>query len=160
MKKIFALIVLCVSLQSVNAQSLADEISYIRSVFGKEKKDLIKQFMNLNEADAAKFWPIYDEYTSKQQALADDRIKAIGEYAKQYSTLTDDQAKAVAGKIMKNDMAVLKLQKKYFNKISKSLSPLKAVQFMQADQYIQTTIKSAVQDAIPFIGEFEQSNKH
>ncbi|MFN9493486.1 MAG: hypothetical protein ACK57D_10575, partial [Sphingobacteriales bacterium] len=59
-----------------------------------------------------------------------------------------------------NDKAVLKLQEKYFKKISKSLSPLKAVQFMQADQYIQTTVKSALQDAIPFIGEFEQSNKH
>lgn len=31
---------------------------------------------------------------------------------------------------------------------------------MQADQYIQTSIKSAIQDAIPFIGEFEKTNKH
>jgi hypothetical protein len=160
MKKLLALIVLCVSLHTANAQSASDELSYIRTVFGKEKKELIKQFMNLNDADAAKFWPIYDEYTAKQKSLGDDRIAAINEYANQYAGLTDDQAKSIAGKIMKNDLSVLKLQQKYFKKISKSLSPLKAVQFMQADQYIQTTIKSAVQDAIPFIGEFEKTNKH
>lgn len=160
MKKVFALIAFLGCIQFATAQSLNDELSYIRNVFGKEKKDLVRQFMSLNDEESAKFWPIYEEYTAKQKSLADDRIATIADYAKQYSGLTNDQAKALAGRIMKNDMAVLKLQQKYFKKISKSLSPLKAVQFMQADQYIQTTIKSAVQDMIPFIGEFEQNNKH
>lgn len=160
MKKLLALIVFSFVLISVHAQSLTDELTYVRNVFGKEKKDLIRGFMSLNDAEAAKFWPLYDEYTAKQKTLADDRIAAIGDYAKQYTALTNDQAKSLVKRVMKNDKAVLKLQQKYFKKISKAVSPLKAAQFMQADQYIQTTIKSAVQDMIPFIGEFEQTNKH
>ena len=160
MKKIVLSICILLSATAVSAQSAKDEVAFIRSIFGKEKKELIRQFMNLNQEESAKFWPIYDEYTAAQQKLADDRISAIGDYARQYSGLTDEQASSLANRIFKNDQAVLKLQNKYFKKMSKSLTPLKAAQFMQADQYIQTTIKSATQDLIPFIGEFEQKNKH
>lgn len=160
MKKIFLSILVLVTVNAVSAQSMSDEVAYIRSIFGKEKKELIKQFMNLNDAESAKFWPVYDQYTEAQKKLADERIAAIADYAKQYNGLTDDQAKNLVGRILKNDKAVTKLQGQYFKKLSKTLSPLKAAQFMQADQYIQTTIKSAMQDLIPFIGEFEQNNKH
>lgn len=160
MKKLILSLCILLAASAASAQAVKDEVAFIRSIFGKEKKDLIRQFMNLNEAESAKFWPIYEEYTAAQQNLADDRIAAIGDYANQYSGLTDDQASTLANRIFKNDQAVLKLQNKYFKKMSKSLTPLKAAQFMQADQYIQTTIKSATQDLIPFIGEFEQKNKH
>jgi hypothetical protein len=160
MKKLFLSLALMLCVGAVSAQSVGDEVAFIRTAFGKEKKELIGQFMNLNDADAAKFWPLYDEYTTKQKALTDERISAIRDYANQYSGLTDAQAKSLAGRIFKNDKQVLALQQKYFKKISKSLSPLKATQFMQADQYIQTTLKSATQDIIPFIGEFEKTNKH
>jgi hypothetical protein len=160
MKKLLGSLLFILVVSAASAQSATDEVAYLRSIFGKEKKELIGQFMNLNEADAAKFWPLYDEYSAKYKALADERISTIADYGKQYVGLTDDQAKSLGNRIFKNDKQILKLQEKYFKKISKSVSPLKAAQFMQADQYIQTTIKSAVQDAIPFIGEFEKNNKH
>jgi hypothetical protein len=156
MKKTFCLIVLTLFGFGAMAQS-ADELAQIRQILGKEKKDLIKQFMSLNEADAAKFWPLYDEYSEKRKALADDRIDILKDYADQYMGITDDQAKALGKRYFKNESSILKLQEKYFNKLSKSVSPLKAMQFMQAENYIQTTLRSALQDAIPFIGEFEKS---
>jgi hypothetical protein len=156
MKKTFCLIVLTLFGFGAMAQS-ADELAQIRQILGKEKKELIKQFMSLNEADAAKFWPLYDEYSEKRKALADDRIDILKDYADQYMGITDDQAKALGKRYFKNESSILKLQEKYFNKLSKSVSPLKAMQFMQAENYIQTTLRSALQDAIPFIGEFEKS---
>jgi hypothetical protein len=156
MKKLVSVIVFGILAFNVSAQG-ADEMAEIRQILGKEKKDLIKQFMNLNEADAAKFWPLYDEYSEKRKALADDRIDILKDYADQYIGITNDQAKALGKRYFKNESSILKLQEKYFNKLSKSVSPLKAMQFMQAENYIQTTLRSALQDAIPFIGEFEKS---
>jgi hypothetical protein len=156
MKKTFCLIVLALFGFGAMAQS-ADELAQIRQILGKEKKDLIKQFMSLNDADAAKFWPLYDEYSEKRKSLADDRINILKDYANQYAGITNDQAKALGKRYFKNESSILKLQEKYFNKLSKSVSPLKAMQFMQAENYIQTTLRSALQDAIPFIGEFEKS---
>jgi hypothetical protein len=156
MKKTFCLIVLALFGFGAMAQS-GDELAQIRQILGKEKKELIKGFMNLNEADAAKFWPLYDEYSEKRKSLADDRINILKDYANQYIGITNDQAKALGKRYFKNESSILKLQEKYFNKLSKSVSPLKAMQFMQAENYIQTTLRSALQDAIPFIGEFEKT---
>lgn len=156
MKKLFCLIVFAVAGFGAMAQS-ADELAQIRQILGKEKKELIGQFMSLNEADAAKFWPVYDEYSEKRKALADDRIDILKDYADQYVGMTDDQSKALGKRYFKNESSILKLQQKYYNKLSKSVSPLKAMQFMQAENYIQTTLRSALQDAIPFIGEFEKT---
>jgi hypothetical protein len=156
MKRIFFLAVFAILGFAATAQT-ADELAQIRQILGKEKKDLIKQFMSLNEADAAKFWPLYDEYSEKRKALADDRIDILKDYADQYVGMNDDQSKALGKRYFKNESAILKLQEKYYNKMSKSVTPLKAMQFMQAENYIQTTLRSALQDAIPFIGEFEKS---
>ncbi|HEX5667977.1 MAG TPA: hypothetical protein VFX73_04180 [Chitinophagaceae bacterium] len=156
MKRVFFLAVFAILGFAATAQT-ADELAQIRQILGKEKKDLIKQFMSLNEADAAKFWPLYDEYSEKRKALADDRIDILKDYADQYAGMNDDQSKALGKRYFKNESAILKLQEKYYNKMSKSVTPLKAMQFMQAENYIQTTLRSALQDAIPFIGEFEKS---
>jgi hypothetical protein len=156
MKKILCVIVFAIAGFGAMSQS-ADELAQIRQILGKEKKELIKQFMSLNDADGAKFWPLYDEYSEKRKALADDRIDIIKDYADQYVGMTDDQSKALGKRYFKNESAILKLQQKYYNKMSKSVSPLKAMQFMQAENYIQTTLRSALQDAIPFIGEFEKT---
>jgi hypothetical protein len=155
MRKLLSLIAFVCFAFAATAQT-ADELAEIRKILGKEKKDLIKGFMNLNEGDAAKFWPLYDEYSEKRKLLADDRISILNDYANQYVGLTDDQVKTLGSRYIKNEKAILKLQEKYYNKISKAVSPLKSMQFMQAEAYLQTTIRSAIQDEIPFIGEFEK----
>jgi hypothetical protein len=156
MKKLLCLIVVAIAAFGASAQT-TDELAQIRQILGKEKKELIRGFMSLNEADAAKFWPVYDEYSEKRKVLADDRIQILKSYADQYAGMTDDQSKALGKRYFKNESSILKLQQKYYNKISKSVSPLKAMQFMQAEIYIQTTLRSELQDAIPFIGEFEKT---
>jgi hypothetical protein len=156
MKKLLCLIVVAIAAFGASAQT-TDELAQIRQILGKEKKELIRGFMSLNEADAAKFWPVYDEYSEKRKVLADDRIQILKSYADQYAGMTDDQSKALGKRYFKNESSILKLQQKYYNKMSKSVSPLKAMQFMQAEIYIQTTLRSELQDAIPFIGEFEKT---
>jgi hypothetical protein len=156
MRKLLSLIAFVCLAFAATAQT-ADELAEIRKILGKEKKDLIKGFMNLNEGDAAKFWPLYDEYSEKRKELSNDRINILKDYVNGYEGLSEDMAGSLGKRYFKNESANLKLQQKYFKKFSKSVSPTKAMQFMQAENYIQTTLRSAVQDAIPFIGEFEKT---
>ena len=159
MKNVFFVLLTMATGFTAMAQN-TDELAQLRQIFGQEKKDIIKQFLNLNDADAAKFWPIYDEYTASRKSLADDRIAIIKDYGNQYATLTDAQAKSIGDRYFKNESSILKLQEKYYKKISKDVSPLKALQFMQAEVYLQTQIRASVQDEIPFIGEYDKTKKH
>ena len=136
-----------------------DELAMVRQVFGQEKKEIVKQFLDLSAADSAKFWPLYDEYSAKRKALSDDRIAILKDYASQYTGITNEQAKKLGDRYFKNESSILKLQHNFYNKMSKSVSPLKATQFMQTESYLQTQLRAAIQDEIPFIGEFDKAQK-
>jgi hypothetical protein len=157
-KVIFLLIAVCTGFSTM-AQS-NDELAMLREMFGKEKKDIIDQFLNLSAADSAKFWPLYNEYSAKRKTLGDGRISIIKDYADKYSTLTNEDAKKLGDRLFKNEGDILKLQKTYYDKMSKAVSALKATQFMQTEIYLQTQLRAVIQDEIPFIGELDKTKKN
>lgn len=156
MKKIMiGALAILLSVGSVVAQDKS-ELGMIRDLLKKEKRDLVKDYMALDAGQSEKFWPIYDAYSAERSALADGRMKTLGEYAKNYSTLTDEQSDALVKATLKNDVSNTKLQKKYYKKFKKTIGATKAAQFLQMETYFQTMIRAEVQDAIPFIGEIER----
>ena len=58
---------------------------------------------------------------------------------------------------MKNNQNFDKLQAKYFKKVSKAVSPIKAVQFFQIEAYIDNQVKAALSDAIPFFPDVKKN---
>ena len=157
MKKIVLLFVAISSFIFTQAQVAGDEeLQMIKDFLKTEKKDLVKEYMKLDEAQSAKFWPLYDEFQGKRSSLGQERVQIIKDYGAQYATMTDDQASGLVKRIFKNDKAYTKLQGNYFKKFSKAVSPIKAAQFMQLEEYFRTLIRYEVQDAIPFIGEIER----
>ena len=157
MKKIVLLFIAISSFIFTQAQiGSDDELQMIKDYLKTEKKDLVKEYMKLDEAQSAKFWPMYDEFQEKRRGLAQERLQIIKDYGAQYATMTDDQATSLVKRIFKNDKAYSKLQESYFKKFSKSISPIKAAQFLQLEEYFRTMIRAEIQDAIPFIGEIER----
>ena len=156
MKKIILFFFAASTFMFIQAQSINDdELKMIKDYLKTEKKDLVKEYMKLDEAQSAKFWPLYDEYMGKRSEIGKDRIQLIKDYGTQYPTMTDDQATSLVKRALNNDKAYTSLQEKYFKKFSKAVSPIKAAQFMQLEDYFRTLVRSAVQDEIPFIGEIE-----
>jgi hypothetical protein len=156
MKKLLIVLSACIMTVSVSFAQDKTELSMIRDLLKKEKRDLVKDYMALDAGQSEKFWPLYDAYSTERSALADNRMKALGSYAKNYSTLTDEQCDQLVKATLDNDAANVKLQKKYYKKLKKTVGATKAAQFLQMETYFQTMIRAEVQDAIPFIGEIER----
>lgn len=157
MKKLIWIFACMICLQALNAQDLStDEVQYIRQALKSEKKDLVKQYMTLSETEAAKFWPLYDEFQNQRAGIAQERLQIIKDYSAQYENLSGDQAKSLVKRAFSNDKANLKLKEKYYKKISKAVGSLKAAQYIQMEDYFQTLVRYEIQDAIPFIGEIER----
>jgi hypothetical protein len=91
--------------------------------------------------------------------LGQQKIALIDQYAKNFTTLTDETADKIATESLKNALAYEKLHAKYYDKSKKAIGALNAAKFIQAEVYLQTTIRSAVQDAIPFIGDIDRTKK-
>jgi hypothetical protein len=160
MKKfLLAAAVLFFACTSVLAQP-KDEWQVFKETFHKEKKDIVNEYMKLSPDQAAKFWPLYEEYNKTRGEIAKDRIGVIGDYGAQLSTLTDAQADDLAKRLFKNDKNLAKLDEKYYKKFSKAVGGVKAAQYLQMEQYFTTSVRSTIQENIPFIGEIDRATGH
>lgn len=157
MKKLFLLSALLIS-TILSAQS-TDDVILVQSLYGKSKGDIIKDYLNLAEPQATAFQAVYDNYEAERKALSQKKIQIINDYAINYDKITDEKADELAKTNLKNNVDFEKLLSKAYGKAKKAIGPINAAKFIQLEQYFQTTIRSAVQDEIPFIGELEKTKK-
>lgn len=157
MKKLFLFLAIIAS-TSIFAQS-TDDLILVQSLYGKSKGDIIKDYLNLAEPQATAFQAVYDNYEAERKALGQKKMQIINDYAINYDKITDEKADELAKNNLKNNVDFEKLLSKAYGKAKKAVGPINAAKFIQLEQYFQTTIRSAVQDEIPFIGELEKTKK-
>jgi hypothetical protein len=155
MKKIILFSICLVFALVSKAQSNTEEIAYMQSVYGMQKKQLIAEHMKISKADSAKFWSMYDVYETSRKAIGKKRVANIEEYAKSYDKLTNEKA----GALMNTSFGVYndfgKLWKDTYTKMAKSISPLTAGKFIQVEMYLENLVRNELAGEIPLIGEFE-----
>lgn len=135
------------------SQTVNDEIQLIQSAFGMEKRALVTEYMNLSEAEAAAFWPVYQQYEEERRANARERIKIVSDYAENFENLNDSMLDDLVKRRLKVDSNRTKLHAKYYKRFKKATSATTAAKFLQLDDYLQSTILLALMEGIPFIGE-------
>lgn len=157
MKKAFLLFVLVASATSFAQSTLKDDIDVVQSVYGKSKSELVSQYMALTGTQATEFTKVYDAYEVERKKLGQEKIQLINQYATDYATLTDANADAIVKGVLKNNTAYDKLYSSYYEKAKKAVGALNATKFIQLEIYLQTEIRSSIQNAIPFVGEIEMT---
>ncbi|UZD23000.1 hypothetical protein [Algoriphagus halophytocola] len=134
-------------------ETVDDEITLIQSAFGMDKKMIVEGYMDLSESLAPGFWTIYQAYEEERQIISRERIKIINDFLEGYDNLGEEAADEIAKRTLANDLALAKLHKSYYKKFKKATSAYDAAKFMQIDTYIHNTIRNAMQQEMPFIGE-------
>ena len=94
--------------------------------------------MNLAAADSTTFWPLYMDYESKRQKLANIRINIIGQYVNGYSTLTPDATDKLVVASFDNNISQDELNSDYYQRIKKAVGAVNAAKYMQLEIYLQT----------------------
>ncbi|HMT27735.1 MAG TPA: hypothetical protein PKD91_00505 [Bacteroidia bacterium] len=157
MKKLLFVVALAFSTCAFAQNTMKEDIDIIQSVYGKSKKELVGSYMKLAEPQATAFWKVYDEYEVERKELSKEKMRLIADYAKNYETLNDAKADELALATLKNNLNYEKLYSKYYGKVKKVVGALSAARFMQLETYLQTTIRSEIQEAIPFISDVDKS---
>ena len=155
MKKLLlsALILFAVGLGNSFAQTVDDEIALVQEAFGKDKKSLVEAYMNLSPEKAAAFWPIYEAFEVDRKEIGKERILIINQYIEEFTHIGNDEADELATRSLKNDAALNKLYTSYYSKFKKATSAMDAAKFIQIEFYISNTIRNAIQQELPFIGD-------
>ena len=160
MKKILlAITIFLFSASSIKLFAQEDEIEQVQKEWGKDKKELVRLGMALTAKDSVKFWPLYDKYEKERQKIGRERILILEDYAEHFMELTNAKADELVNKIFKNDAALAKLHQQYYNTVKTSLGAKQAAKFLQIESYINSFLKSAIQEEIPIIGELDELKK-
>ena len=155
MKKILMLALFAIGTISSNAQQTKDEIAILQSAYGMQKRDLVAKFMDVNEAQSATFWSLYEEYEVARKAIGTKRANNIMEYAKNYETITDENVQNMVKVSMEVNKEFNALWEKTYKKMAKSLSPKTAAKFYQLEMYLETMVRSELSESIPMIDELK-----
>lgn len=136
---------------SVNAQSNKEEVDFVQSIFGMEKKQAVAEFLDLDSSNP--FWPLYDEYEVGRKELGKRRVDLLDDYVSNYETMDGVATDVMVKEAVSLRKAQNKLIDKYYKKIKKVSGAKRAAQFYQIENYIQSAIRYGILEGIPFLEE-------
>ena len=135
------------------AQSNTEDVDFVQSIFGMEKKALVAEFIQLEGTEGDDFWMLYDEYETKRKDLGKLRIELLEAYAATYDSMDDAMAEAILKDMIMLQTNTDKLISSYAKKIKKKVNVKTAAQFYQIEGYVVSKIRSEILENIPVIGD-------
>lgn len=151
MKKLLFIFTALLLAGFANAQSNKEEIDYIQSVFGMEKKALVADFMNLDASKSDAFWKLYDEYETQRKELGKKRVDLMEQYANNYNGMSSEVADKWMADVITLSGSTDKLLVTYYKKIKKVTDPVTALKFYHVESYILNSIRQAISSEMPFV---------
>ena len=119
---------------SNDSQPVADQdFQLLRKDVRSQKKQIVAANMDLTDAEAEKFWPVYDRYTADLSKIYDSKMAIIGEYLDSYKTMTGDQAESYIRRRAATEEDVMQLRIKYVPEFRKVLSGRQTALFFQIE---------------------------
>ncbi len=126
----------------------------LRSDFNSSKVQVLDEAMHLTAAEADKFWPVYRDYERDLAPIGDRKLALIREFLSYHKagTLDEEKARDLAAQWLDNSQARLDLWKKYHRKISESVSPVRAAQFLQVENQLALFVDICIASEMPQVG--------
>jgi len=118
-----------------------------------DKKLVVAANMQLTEAEAKAFWPVYEAYQVDLQKVNQRMVTVIKNYADAYNKgPVPDQA---ARKLLNESLAVeedeLKLKRSYVPRLEKAVSGMKVARYLQIESKIRAIIRYELAAQIPLV---------
>ena len=110
---------------------------------------IITEIMQFDDAEAASFWPIFQEYDRELSKIGEGRISLIEDYINNYENITDQKADQLMTQVFALETQRAELKKKYFDKMKKTLSPVTAARFFQIENQIQHIVDLQISASLP-----------
>ena len=136
---------------SANSTLTDQDVQLLRKDLLSQRKQLIAANLPLTDAEAVKFWPVYDQYQAEITKIGDTRFGLIKEYATNYNTLTDTQADDLITRMIGVDESLVQLRQKYIPIVEKVLPGKKTAMFFQMDRRVALMIDLQLASMIPIV---------
>ena len=134
------------------SESLTDaDIEKIREGLRSDKRQTTAATLALTEAEAAKFWPVYDKYIAELTRINNAKYGLIQEYSEKFGSYTDKQATDFIRRWLDVDIRASQLRSKYVPIVGKVLPGVKAASFFQIDRRLAMLVNLGLASQLPIL---------
>ncbi len=104
-----------------------------RELLAAQKVAFFTRQMDLSPEEAKLFWPVYDEFTKKREALVASKNEITNRVADNFSNMTEEELEKAGDELININMEEAKLKAEYHEKFKDVLSPSKVVRLYHAE---------------------------
>jgi len=117
-----------------NSQIAVDQdVQLLRKDVRSQKKQIVAANLELSDAEAVKFWPVYDRYTADLSKIYDTKLALVEEYMDHYTTMTGELAENYIRRRAAVEQDVMQLRLKYVPEFRRVLSGRETALFFQIE---------------------------
>jgi len=120
-----------------------------------DKKLVVASNMNLTDAEAKNFWPLYDGYQKELEQINQRLLTTIKSYADAYNAgkgeISNDTAKKLLGDALGVEESEVKLRQSYAAKLGKVLPSTKVARYLQIESKIRAIVRFELAAQIPLV---------
>lgn len=129
----------------------ASNVEIIHEKLKADKKLIVSNYMELTEAEAKRFWPVYDDYQKDLQTLNERLLAMLRSYAADYrgKSLTDEKAKKLLDEWIALEQDEVKQRKGFVPKVMKALPAKKAARYLQIENEYRLLIRHDLAATVP-----------
>ena len=139
--------------ETASGVEVEKDLALVRRNLRAEKKQLIALNVSLTEAEATKFWPVYDQYVAEMAKANDEFYEVIKDYAANQKTLTDAQASSMIKRWADIQVKQAQVRQKYIPLVEKVIPGRKAALFFQIDRRLYALMDLQVASQIPLVSQ-------
>ena len=118
-----------------------------------DKKLLVASNMELTDAEAKKFWPLYDAYQKELDRINQKLGKTIKDYADAFNKgpIANDLANKLMNEVLLVQESELKVRRAYAAKIGKVLPAAKTARYIQIETKIRAVLNFELAEQVPLV---------
>ena len=115
------------------------------------KKALVASSLALTDAEAKKFWPVYDAYQRKLEANNRRYSLAVEDIVRTGKPISDAYAKSLAKELTDVEDAEARARRSLYSGAVKALPGRKAVRYLQLESKLQSGYRYELAVALPLV---------
>ena len=129
----------------------ANNLQIIHEKLKADKKLIVSKYMELTEAEAKSFWPVYEEYQTDLQKIYDRMGSLLKSYAAEYRSLTDEKAKTLLDDWLTLERDDAARRKSSVPKVLKALPAKKAARYLQIENEYRILLNYDLAATVPLV---------
>lgn len=153
LRLVFAAALAALTLPLAAQQGSTSNMDILRDKLKGDRKALVAANMNLSDAEAKNFWPIYDAYQQELSDLNTRTIKVIEDYAAAtgQGRISNAAARDLLSRVMDIDQDEVRMKKNYVSKMQRVLPDAIVARWAQIENKIRAAVRYELAASIPLV---------